>query len=96
VNEYTKFDAEICTDCYMSINGVNEDFQPDGDRTFDVCPEWDSWYFDSIYPEDDTNHEGEPSHGFSKSQCDGCHTTLHGERYSMEATYLGPLAQETS
>ena len=83
------FEVEICEDCIFSSAGINEDFEPDGEDTFDVCREWDSWDFSFTYPEDDPDGEGEPLHGFSKSQCDGCHTTLGGDRHSMIATYMG-------
>jgi hypothetical protein len=97
-SRYTKFDVDVCVDCYMTIHlpGENDNFEPDGDRTFDLCREWNEWAFDDIYPDDDPDREGEPSHGFSKSQCDGCHTTLHGDRYSMRAAYIGPRVMETT
>lgn len=79
-----KFAVEICEDCIFRSAGLFEE-PDDTDGLFDTCPEWDGWDFHQRYADDDPDQEGEPLHGFSKSSCDGCHTSLGGERYSCTA-----------
>lgn len=82
-------EVEICEDCIYRGSGIEVEGIELGDDRYDTCPEWDLWGFNFTYPEDDPDGYGEPVHGFSKSECDGCHTTLYGERYTMTAVYLG-------
>lgn len=87
------FVVQICTNCVASDTGFVADHDQDGE--YDVCPEWDGWEFSFTYPEDDRNGYGEPLHGFSKSACDGCHTSLHGERYDIIATFVDRSTQQS-
>ena len=84
----TTYEVEICEDCIYRSEGLETE-DPDGVLTFDTCHEWDSWNFSFTYPDDDPDGEGEPIYGFSKGMCDGCHTSLGGNRHSMIATYMG-------
>ena len=72
----TETEVDLCEDCVMGVAGVLEG-EP---QEFELCVEWDGWLFSSV----ETEH-GEVEQYFSKSQCDGCHSTLWGSRYPHTA-----------
>ena len=85
----------VCIDCYMEFHGLTEEladrtdapllkYLPSRDQLFDaVCPNHDD---DNKYRQCEEclkDHDG--SKTFSTEQCDGCHSTLGGERFCLEA-----------
>ncbi len=80
---------ELCENCVMAEAGYDPwEGRERDEREYDTCPEWHGWSFCSKYAEDDPEMYYEPMmHEFSKSQCDGCHTTLAGTRYIHTAIH---------
>ncbi len=71
-------ELEVCTDCLTLIaNGE----VPKDDPEFSLLDEWDGWML-AINCDEDC--EG----GFSWSQCDGCGSTLGGDRHPVIAMKL--------
>lgn len=68
-------ELSVCVDCAMLI--ANGETPPDNPE-FDLLDEWDGWVVVLNCPED---CEG----GFSWSRCDGCGSTLGGDRHPAVA-----------
>ena len=81
--------VELCENCVLAQAGYDPwEGRERDEREYDICPEWDGWIFDPVYADDDPDHEYEPLHGFSWAICDGCHSTLGGERYTHTAVLM--------
>ena len=86
----------VCVDCYVEFHGMTEEladktdapllkYLPPRDELIDaVCP--NHGHDDSEYPQCEEclkDHDGHIT--FSKQRCEGCHSTLAGERFCLEA-----------
>ena len=85
--EMTETEVDLCEDCVMGVAGLLE--RPA--EEYVLCPEWHGWDFVSI-----ENEYGEAEQHFSKSQCDGCHSTLWGSRYPHTAVHVSQSPKEDS
>jgi hypothetical protein len=62
----------LCVDCYSTFHGTPAGIE------YDLCLEWDGW---GIGTSDEEPY-------FSMSPCEGCHSTLGGNRYRVSAFHI--------
>jgi hypothetical protein len=85
------YTIDVCTDCYMAHNGALEDCEPTDSEPLSLIPT-DSDVTDGCLVCEPCGHDdcangpvcgcgyGDPGHGFSWSRCDGCGSSLGGNR----------------
>jgi hypothetical protein len=76
----TPYRLLVCVDCYMCAAGADDDDAPREDpQPLSRIPEGDDvtpgWADDMEDPDDD--------YGFSWARCDGCGSTLGGDRFKV-------------
>jgi len=75
------YSADICVDCYMTGNGVF-----DGeDDTNELGYQFMSYLLRVDSYTDISSDKGEPN--FSWSMCDGCHSPLGGNRFTVDVIH---------
>lgn len=81
-----EFDISVCQDCLMLI--ANGDTSGAADDYPGLLPEWDGWYLAPGGEEDDE--------GFSRSGCEGCGSSLGGDRYKVRAFKIKQGSRRTA
>jgi len=87
--KFDVYDIGLCTDCFIClVNGDVSDDVEDPDKLLSELTWAESitpGHWNSSSDEDET---GENDHHFSTESCDGCGTSLHGDRYDATAWEL--------